>query len=122
MSNAKAEAVRIIGNILDSVGANIFGTWGVSKLTATTTAEGFPVIRMKVNGFLHKGWIRIIKNECALYRIELLDGERVLKSVDDVWPYMLGDFLDEMVEHGDMTDEVYNRTISATLIESIINN
>lgn len=121
-SKAKAEATMMICRIMDGVGANVFGTWHVSKLTATTTAEGFPVLRMKVNGFLHKGWIRIVKNEDNLYRIDLLDGDTVKKSVDDVWPDMLGDFLDEMVEHGDMTEEVYNRTIGATLIESIINN
>jgi len=89
----------ILQQIKATTNINVFFSWGVSKIQATTY-NGMQTLALKVGGFLHKGWVFISLNEGAdLYEITLLkrDG-KVKKHLPDVFCEDLGILLDSLIE------------------------
>lgn len=83
-------------------------SWGWDGRLQVDEYQLRPALNMWVNGFYHKGKVRIIYNESDLYDIQLFDGnEKIYKTEYNVTTWALCETLDHMVERGDMTQEEY---------------
>lgn len=84
-------------------------SWGISKKVGLLY-KGMPTLAMKVNGLLHKDWVYISLNEGAdTYEIRLMNGNKEIKLVDDVYCDNLGRVLDSLIEKdSSLTDTEYN--------------
>lgn len=119
-SREQRVATEILAQILTGAGLNTYGSWGVSKRYATSI-EGNPALLMKVSGLIHKGWVAVMLNGKDLYNIRLMDARlNKTKEVKDVWADMLGDFLDEFIEHGCMSKAEYKKAVRKAALEGII--
>lgn len=119
-SREQRVATEILNQIIVGVGLNVFWSWGVSKRCATML-EGNPALLMKVSGLIHKGWVAVMLNDSDLYDIRLMDAKlNKTKEVKDVWADMLGDFLDELIERGDMSKEDYSKAARKAVLEALV--
>ena len=87
-------------------------SWGVSK-KAGFLYKDMPTLAMKVNGLLHKDWVYISLNEGRdTYEIRLMDGNKEIKLVEDVYCDNLGIVLDNLIEKEISTsDEEYQKNV-----------
>jgi hypothetical protein len=73
---------------------NIIWSWGFNSPIAVENGLYF-----KVEGFLHKGRVKVIYNEGKdLFNITLLDKGNSVKQVEDVYFDQLVDIIDGLVE------------------------
>ena len=102
------EIARYILDIL-STQPNVFMSWGVDPETMRTCKCG---IQFHVQGFKHKGLVRITLNEGTdLFEVTLLsDSGEVVKTMDSVFLDTLISTVDEAVEK---TDD-YDKTLCDT--------
>ena len=110
------EVLAIANEINQQIGwsANLMVqlSWGVSK-KAGFLYKDMPTLAMKVNGLLHKDWVYISLNEGAdTYEIRLMNGNKEIKLVDDVYCDNLGRVLDSLIEKdSSLTDTEYNQQV-----------
>jgi len=73
-------------------------SWGFGKPMALANNEG---LIFKVNGFKHKGWVKVIYNEGKdLFEVILLDYQKIESHrIEDVYIDSLVNVIDEAVEH-----------------------
>lgn len=92
--------------IIAGVGANVFFSWGVSKMIATEF-KGMASLILKVNGRVHKGDVIVAYNEgIDYYEIYLgKKNEEPKQIATDVDFTQLGDIIDRHIEAGDNYDE-----------------
>ena len=113
-TNNLMEIVTTINQqLLISAPIHIQMSWGVSKRIACVYMD-MPTLKLKVQGFEHKGWVLISLNEgLDLYEIRLmtLKGE-VVKTVDQVFFDEMGDLVDRLVERGEGPQEKYFEKIN----------
>lgn len=87
----------------------ILMSWGVESPVVVKLG-----LQFKVNGFKHKGLVRILYNEGAdLFDIELFDSDmNVIESLDGIYFDQLVDTIDEHVErvknYNERVDQEYN--------------
>lgn len=109
-------AIQIASTINKQLGNNpIVWSWGVSKRVATTFNE-MPTLKIKVNGFLHKGWVLISYNEGGDYYIVSYTNNRmreVLEKDKEVYFDELISVIDNKVERKkEETDEEYRAKVN----------
>ena len=110
------EVLAIANEINQQIGwsANLMVqlSWGVSK-KAGFLYKDMPNLAMKVNGLLHKDWVYISLNEGSdTYEIRLMDGNKEIKLVEDVYCDNLGIVLDNLIEKEISTsDEEYQKNV-----------
>lgn len=110
-NSVMATVQQIHSQLLWSIDMNVYFSWGVSKLIATTYQD-MPTLCMKVSGAIHKGWVYISLNEGKdLYEVRLVnDLKKVTKFSDDVYADDLGALIDSLIERPDgMSDEEYGK-------------
>lgn len=80
--------------------------WGISK-RVNLLYKDMPTLGLKVNGFLHKGWVFISLNEGKdTYEVRLMKSkEEVKRLVEDVYCDNLGSVLDGLIEKAPETSE-----------------
>lgn len=103
--------------LLMSVEPNVVWSWGVSQKSYTFFKE-MPTLMLKVQGFLHKGWVFVSLNEaCDTYEVRLFDNmmSNCKAEYTDVYCCDLGKFLDSIIEKPlDMSDEDYAELVTKT--------
>lgn len=115
-AKTKNQVLVIANEISNQIGwsANVCiqMSWGIEKRTALLY-ENMATLGLKVNGFLHKGWVYISLNEGSdTYEIRLLKGKKVIKLVEDVYCDNLGIILDSLIEKETSTsDEDYKTNV-----------
>lgn len=110
------EAVAVEINKVLNMNPMVVFSWGVESRTAMEF-RGMPALKLKVNGFLHKGDVVIALNEGAdLYEVYLLDGDGSVKSEHkDVYADMLTGVIDRLVETDNDKSEEYSRRVEEFL-------
>lgn len=86
----------------------ILWSWGFSDPKALPNNEG---LIFKVNGFKHKGWVKVVYNEgMDLFAVILLDNQtNELQQIERVYFDCLVDVIDEAVERtSDYAERVKN--------------
>lgn len=103
--------------LLISAPINIQMSWGVSKKVGIMY-ENMCTLGIKVQGFLHNGWVYISYNEgLDEYEIRLMkldsvgDKNQVLKLIKGVFFDEMGDVVDRLVERGYDSDEEYTQKV-----------
>lgn len=98
--------------LLISAPINIQMSWGVSKKVGIMY-ENMYTLGIKVQGFLHNGWVYISYNEgLDEYEIRLVgDKNQVLKLIKGVFFDEMGDVVDRLVERGYDSDEEYTQKV-----------
>lgn len=107
------EVVETINEqLLISAPINIQMSWGVSKKVCMMY-ENMYTLGIKVQGFLHKGWVYISYNEgLDEYEIRLIgDENQVLKLIKGVFFDEMGDIVDKLVERGECSDADYTEKV-----------
>jgi len=92
---------------------NVIGSWGISKMTPTKYRE-MEGLALKVNGFIHKGWVFILLNEGAdLYEVTTFKRDMTPKEIiKDVFCEELGHLLDTLIERpAGQTDAEYREKV-----------
>lgn len=113
----REEIIRIATTIWDQILGTtphpIIMSWGVECVRCNEW-EGCATLKIKVNGFLHKGWVYISYDEGTdLYDISLLsmDKKEVVKMEEGVYFDQLGELIDRCVERGDLSIDEYARRV-----------
>jgi hypothetical protein len=93
---------------------NVLWSWGIAEQRAMIY-NNMPSLGIRVNGYIHKGWVIIALNEGKdLYNIYLLDKLRnVTETIEDIYVEDL-EILDTLIETGDMSKEEYKGKVNAT--------
>ena len=84
------EQVLAIANIINqqiswSAPMKIQWCWGISKRTGFLY-KNMPTLGLRVDGFLHKGWVYISLNEGSdTYEVRLMKGNDEKKLITDVY-------------------------------------
>lgn len=86
---------------------NIVWSWGFNNPQAIQNG-----LRFQVQGFLHKGWVKIEYNEGSdLFDIKLLSDQlKEVKSIDGIYVDQLIDVIDDSVECCDNYEEKVKST------------
>ena len=95
----------------------VFMSWGVSEFVATVFQE-LPALRLKVNGWLHAGYVVIALNGSDYYEVYLLkEDDSNAKCVnEEVCFDELGDVIDRAIESGTDKEE-YDKFCDRQLAE-----
>ena len=111
------EQVLAIANIINqqiswSAPMKIQWCWGISKRTGFLY-KNMPTLGLRVDGFLHKGWVYISLNEGSdTYEVRLMKGNDEKKLITDVYCDNLGSVLDGLIEKAPGTsDEAYQTQV-----------
>ena len=93
---------------------NVLWSWGIAEQRAMIY-ENMPSLGIRVNGYIHKGWVIIALNEGKdLYNIYLLDKKQNVKeTIEDVFVEDL-DVLDSLIETGEMSKQEYKDKVNST--------
>lgn len=97
-----------------SIDRPTYWSWGVSKLNYCYFND-MPTLCMKVNGFLHTGWVYVSLDEGAdTYEVRLLDLNKTeVKCINDVYCESLGTIIDGLVEKAPgITSEMYGELVN----------
>jgi len=90
----------------------VMWSWGFNQPQALPNNEG---LIFKVNGFKHKGWVKVVYNEgMDLFAVILLDNQNnELQRIEGVYFDSLVDVIDEAVEYtpdyAERVKNVYNQ-------------
>lgn len=112
----REEIIRIAGVIWDQLQATVpwvtRSSWGLESVRCGLFNE-MATLKLKVNGFHHKGWVYISYDEgLDLYNIYLVtDSREVVKEVEGVYCDEFGDLLDQYIERGNMSMEEYTERV-----------
>ena len=92
-----------------------FFSWGVSEMRGFKDEnQQVKVARLKVNGFLHKGFVYIRCNGADLFDFYLQDSKgSISKKVNDIYADQLAHLIDENIEHDGDKDK-YNSMVNKT--------
>ena len=82
--------------------ASVLMSWGIKEFTAMVY-NGMPALRIKVNGWLHAGYVTVALNGSDYYEVCLLHGTTAVYVNEEVCFDELGDVIDRAIEKG--TDE-----------------
>ena len=82
--------------------ASVLMSWGIKEFTAMVY-NGMPAFRIKVNGWLHAGYVTVALNGSDYYEVCLLHGTTAVYVNEEVCFDELGDVIDRAIEKG--TDE-----------------
>ena len=90
--------------------------WGVERRIACLY-ENKATLKLKVNGFEHKGYVLISYDEGSdTYELRLTnENEEVVKFVENVYCDEIGSLVDRYVEYGDCTEEEYKEKVKSFL-------
>ena len=93
---------------------NVLWSWGIAEQRAMIY-NNMASLGIRVNGYIHKGWVIIALNEGKdLYNIYLLDKKQNVKeTIEDVFVEDL-DVLDSLIETGEMSKQEYIDKVRAT--------
>ena len=93
---------------------NVLWNWGIAELRAMTY-RNMASLGLRVNGYIHKGWVIISLNEGKdLYNIYLLDKlKNVTQTIEDVYAEDLH-ILDSLIETGEMDEQEYKEKGNST--------
>ena len=82
----------------------ILFSWGFISPKALEDNKG---LVFEVNGFKHKGWVKVIYNEGKdLFEVNLIDDKGIeVKKIEDVFFDLLVEVIDEAVERTDDYDD-----------------
>ena len=96
------------------LGINVLWSWGIAEQRAMMY-KNMASLGIRVNGYIHKGWVIIALNEGKdLYNIYLLDRKQnVTQTIEDVYAEDL-EILDSLIETGEMSEQEYKEKIEAT--------
>jgi len=96
------------------LGINVLWSWGIAEQRAMMY-KNMASLGIRVNGYIHKGWVIISLNEGRdLYNIYLLDKKQnVTQTFEDVYAEDL-EILDSLIETGEMSEQEYKEKIEAT--------
>jgi len=96
------------------LGINVLWSWGIAEQRAMMY-KNMASLGIRVNGYIHKGWVIISLNEGKdLYNIYLLDRKQNVKETfEDVYAEDL-EILDSLIETGEMSEQEYKEKIEAT--------
>ena len=121
MNTQQQQAIRV-NNIANEIyrqlkavlGINVLWSWGIAEQRAMMY-NNMASLGIRVNGYIHKGWVIISLNEGKdLYNIYLLDKKQNVKeTIEDVFVEDL-DVLDSLIETGEMSEQEYKEKIEAT--------
>lgn len=115
----KQQTAQYIHQII-SASAGIMGSWGVSEISATEYDNMYG-LKIKVNGFQHTGNVIITLNtKKDLFEIFLFNqDDKVIKRVKGgAYIDNLVGVLDELIETGNMSNEVYQQKVNKWLNET----
>ena len=121
MNTQQQQAIRV-NNIANEIyrqlkailGINVLWSWGIAEQRAMMY-NNMASLGIRVNGYIHKGWVIISLNEGRdLYNIYLLDKKQnVTQTFEDVYAEDL-EILDSLIETGEMSEQEYKEKIEAT--------
>jgi len=121
MNTQQQQAMRV-NNIANEIyrqlkailGINVLWSWGIAEQRAMMY-KNMASLGIRVNGYIHKGWVIISLNEGKdLYNIYLLDKKQNVKQTfEDVYAEDL-EILDSLIETGEMNEQEYKEKIEAT--------
>jgi len=96
------------------LGINVLWSWGIAEQRAMMY-KNMASLGIRVNGYIHKGWVIISLNEGKdLYNIYLLDRKQNVKETfEDVYAEDL-EILDTLIETGEMNEQEYKEKINST--------
>ena len=111
----KQVAETIWQQILCTTDRNVVWSWGVST-RYFLTHKNMPSLAIKVQGFLHKGFVIISLDEGMdlynLYLCKTLKGkDNPTKVIEGLYFDQLGEVIDRYVERGDCSDKEYAKKV-----------
>lgn len=115
----KQQTAQYIYQII-SASAGIMGSWGASEISATEYDNMYG-LKIKVNGFEHTGNVIITLNTARdLFDIFLFnDKDQIIKILKGgAYIDNLVGVLDELIETGNMSDEMYQKKVNKWLNET----
>jgi len=109
----KSVAKTIFYQILAGGSFYCVGSWGIEKKCFLEVDHNAALL-LKVNGFIHTGYVLIVLNSSDLYDIYLsktmnLDSFKL--AIDDVYCDQLTEIIDSLIERGNMSDKDYNEKV-----------
>ncbi len=111
----QAVAQEAYNQLFMSVESNVVWSWGVSKKSFTFFKD-MPTLMLKVNGFIHKGWVFVSLNEASdAYEVRLFDENITNCKAEyaEVYCCDLGKFIDNLVEKpSEMSYEEYAELVN----------
>jgi hypothetical protein len=110
MENSKQVAQIILSQIKQG-GVTKMMSWGVNRLSCGTNENGTHFLSFFVNGFLHKGKVKIDLEYNDTYTIKLFNTNHIfVKSVEMVYCDELTDMIDSLVEFDGDIDSYTQKT------------
>ena len=108
------EIYRQIRASFDNI--NVIWSWGIEEQRAMGYNK-MPSLALRVNGYMHKGWVIISLQEGKdLYYIYLLDKlMNEIQVIEDVFCEDL-EILDSLIETGEMNEQEYKDKVNNTFI------
>ena len=108
------EIYRQIRASFDNI--NVIWSWGIEEQRAMMYNK-MPSLALRVNGYMHKGWVIISLHEGKdLYYIHLLDKlMNEIQVIEDVFCEDL-EILDSLIETGEMNEQEYKDKVNTTFI------
>ena len=111
----------ILQQLAGTTAVNVFSSWGVSKMYETQIVMpvngmdfAMAALVMQVNGFNFKGKLYVaLDEESDYYRIYLEKDGKLIEEKYDIGFEELGGILDDLIDTGGLTKEVYNKKVLA---------
>ena len=111
----------ILQQLAGTTAVNVFSSWGVSKMHETQIVMpvngmdfAMAALVMQVNGFNFKGKRYVaLDEESDYYRIYLEKDGKLIEEKYDIGFEELGGILDDLIETGGLTKEVYHKKVLA---------